>query len=331
MGHETEILLSIIVPVFNTANYLPGCIDSILTSIDEFSDVEIICVNDGSTDDSADILYSYRDRDNFSILEKSNTGVSDSRNMGLSCAKGRYVWFVDSDDQISDNAVREIRSVLLKKKPEVLCIGYQVIDDNGEVSSIYHTTAGLLGTAFVTISSQRLLKAHDIKFTSGLKYGEDLLYTWNVLKYSDPNCVEYLDKPFYLYIRRQGSATMIDTIDSYDDHVQSLFVVIDVFQTDRNNEQFPERIKSIADLRWKQTAFNILSISPGSSKNPQYILRRLKEANAYPISGGTEFLDQYYSGRLRTIKKIQFFICNRPYLYRLYFICRKASINRKRI
>ena len=91
--------LSVVVPVYNVENYLSKCLDSILKQTLE--DIEIICVNDGSTDGSANILQDYKKKDpRIIVLEQENQGLGAARNTGIRTARGEYIGFVDSDDFI---------------------------------------------------------------------------------------------------------------------------------------------------------------------------------------------------------------------------------------
>ena len=91
--------ISVIIPVYNVEKYLRECLDSLLNQT--FKDIEIICVNDGSTDGSLNILNEYASKDSrFIIINQNNQGLSAARNNGLNVAKGDYVAFLDSDDYI---------------------------------------------------------------------------------------------------------------------------------------------------------------------------------------------------------------------------------------
>ena len=91
--------ISVIVPIYNVQKYLRKCLNSLVKQT--FKDIEIIAVNDGSTDDSEEILKEYVEKfDNFFYYNKENGGLSDARNFGLKHANGRYVAFVDSDDYV---------------------------------------------------------------------------------------------------------------------------------------------------------------------------------------------------------------------------------------
>ena len=104
---KTMKTLSIIIPVYNTGQYLRQCLDSVI--IDNSFNGEIVCVNDGSTDDSQEILMQYAEQyHNIVVLTQKNGGLSNARNSGLSAAKGEYVMFVDSDDMLAPGAVDAI-------------------------------------------------------------------------------------------------------------------------------------------------------------------------------------------------------------------------------
>lgn len=94
---EDEVMLSIVVPTYNGEDYLAECLDSILSQT--FSNYEVICVDDGSTDTTSDILADYKERDaRFKVFRQENLGVSAARNYGLAKARGKYVSFLDDDD-----------------------------------------------------------------------------------------------------------------------------------------------------------------------------------------------------------------------------------------
>lgn len=99
--------LSVIIPVYNVEQYLPECLNSILSQ--SFSDFEIICVNDGSTDNSLRVLKDFEQKDNrVIVIDKENEGSGVARNAALEIAKGEYVYFVDGDDWLEDNALEQM-------------------------------------------------------------------------------------------------------------------------------------------------------------------------------------------------------------------------------
>lgn len=120
--------LSVIIPVYNVEKYLRRCLDSILSSESNF---EIILVDDGSTDNSADICKEYANKNkNVFYYYKKNGGASDARNYGVSLAKGKFIWFVDSDDYITLNAVNEIIQITTNEEVDVIvCQSKKIYED----------------------------------------------------------------------------------------------------------------------------------------------------------------------------------------------------------
>lgn len=115
-------LVSIIVPVYNVENYLRACLDSLINQ--SLQDVEFICIDDGSSDESPNILDEYAASDDrFVVIHKENGGVSAARNLGLERARGRYVLFVDSDDRISLCACERLVSIAEKENAQIVVFG----------------------------------------------------------------------------------------------------------------------------------------------------------------------------------------------------------------
>ena len=108
----SNILLSIIIPVYNVELYLDQCLESILKQ--DLDDCEIIIVNDGSTDHSIEIIEKYKDRFSCStvVMSQSNSGLSVARNIGVQHCKGDYIYFVDSDDYLADEAIATIKEII---------------------------------------------------------------------------------------------------------------------------------------------------------------------------------------------------------------------------
>lgn len=183
--------ISVIIPVYNVEKYLPQCLDSITQQT--FKDIEIICINDGSLDNSPAILEEYSNKDSrIKIINQQNKGLSEARNTGINEAKGEYISFVDSDDYIEINTYEKIAKYL-DSKTELICFGTNIIGDNN----------------IPNLSSQ--IKYYKIKY-SGLKKLNDqiLLNTnadvWNKIfktsiikdnKLNFPKGVQYESVPFY--------------------------------------------------------------------------------------------------------------------------------------
>lgn len=121
------IKISIIVPVFNTAEYLPKCLDSLMNQ--KLQNIEVIIVNDGATDNSQDIINSYIDKYSLKIraFYKTNGGLSSARNFGLEHVQGEYIGFVDSDDWIEPKMYEEMLKVAKTNDSDIVCCGYKEV------------------------------------------------------------------------------------------------------------------------------------------------------------------------------------------------------------
>ena len=108
-----EPLISIIVPIYNSAEFLEECLNSLM--LQTYENLEFICVNDGSSDYSYDILREYREKDTrFVILNQEHYGISRARNSGFNLARGEFVSFIDSDDRISLSLYRKFSKLDIK-------------------------------------------------------------------------------------------------------------------------------------------------------------------------------------------------------------------------
>lgn len=125
--------LSIIVPVYNVADYLAKCLDSLLAQDLPKNEYEIIVVNDGSTDNSCEIAQNYANRyANVTLITQENQGLSGARNTGIKHAKGDYIQFVDSDDYLEENVLGGLMKQVVKDNLDVLRFKYQNVRINNE-------------------------------------------------------------------------------------------------------------------------------------------------------------------------------------------------------
>ena len=123
------IKVSVVVPVFNVRDFLSQCLDSLYSLVDD--NMEVILVNDGSTDDSLNICRRYADLySNTIIIDKENGGLSDARNVGTKVATGDYIYYLDSDDWLAPNAIKSLYEFAIENNCEIVQGGfYYAYDD----------------------------------------------------------------------------------------------------------------------------------------------------------------------------------------------------------
>jgi glycosyltransferase involved in cell wall biosynthesis len=208
--------VSVIVTVYNAGEYLSECLNSI--SGQDFQNMEIIIVDDGSSDISVKICDEFRRFDSRSkLIRKVNGGVSSARNVGLQVAKGEFILFVDSDDLLMSNAVSSLYKLGHSNKSDIV-VGDYVVRNLSGIDSLVPVKA--FGTQLEFLNSLILGENHSalwnklirkksiacFQFINGLDYMEDKLILVEMLV-KLKIVISYLDKPVYIYRQHQGSIT----------------------------------------------------------------------------------------------------------------------------
>lgn len=210
-------LVSIIVPIYNVSEYLEKCIMSLINQT--YKNIEIILVNDGSTDNSLDICKKYETEDKrIVVLNKINGGLSDARNYGIERAKGKYITCVDSDDYVTDDYVEFMYNNLKKDDADIsICKHIVLFDNNTQISTATHkkyilnpkdTLEMLLYDEDMDVSA--VAKLYKKELFEGIKYPkgqlfEDAATTYKLIDKASKITFESEGK--YFYIIRQDSIT----------------------------------------------------------------------------------------------------------------------------
>lgn len=206
---KQQFKVSIIIPVYNSGKYLRKCLDSVCCQT--LQDIEIICVNDCSSDNSLDILQEYAQFDNrIKIINfEQNKGVSAARNAGLEIAKGEYLGFVDSDDYIDLDFYEKLYHKAQDEKSDIAKAVKCEILDSGE-NKIVDINSGVKENKFnflsewvTAIYKNTLIQTNKIKFLVGIQCTEDIVFLVHcVLK---ANKVSVIDHVHYYYCRHSNS------------------------------------------------------------------------------------------------------------------------------
>lgn len=248
--------ISVIVPVYNVENYISKCLDSILAQT--HSDLEIICVNDGSTDGSGRVLDEYALCDSrVKVYHKENGGVSSARNLALLNATGEYIGFVDSDDYISSDMYSSLLSAIEEKNADIAECSIAYVSEEGDVkngvtrSYSFDNQRDLLKAFFLKdigiINCTKLFRADictDLKFDETYAIGEDSLFLYQCLK--NAKKIVGIDKVGYYYLQR-GDSVMHNVID---EKRLKLFEIVDSWleENKRDKELYAAVVKRDAVL-----------------------------------------------------------------------------------
>ena len=202
-------LISIIVPVYNVQDYVLKCLNSLVEQ--SYDSIEIIVVDDGSTDESGDICDDVAKKNKkIKVFHKNNGGLSSARNYGIKKAKGEYICFVDSDDYVKKDFVKKlVEAALENEEADIAVCGYNFEIPKAEVLTGKEATIRLLveQNNMEIIAWNKIYKRNifdGISYPEGMNY-EDNLTTYKLL--SKANKVVYIPESLYVYVERSGSIT----------------------------------------------------------------------------------------------------------------------------
>lgn len=219
--------VSVIIPVYNVENYLRKCLDSLVNQT--LKDIEIIVVNDGTTDNSQEIINEYVKKYPKKVVSiiQENGGQGTARNTGLLHAKGEYIGYVDSDDYVEENMYEELYKKAKEEDSDIVICGNNVVKENYDFLSKEEVDKEfLLGKMAVwnKIYKKNIIVDNKIQFRSKVWY-EDLDFTMKV--YFSSKKISYVDKPLYNYLLREGSTMNNNNIKRNLELIQAFDSLID--------------------------------------------------------------------------------------------------------
>lgn len=220
-----EVKISIVIPVYNTEKYLERCLNSVINQ--EIQELQIICVDDNSTDESRTILRRYASIDNRIEIfyNKRNRGSGYTKNLGLSKCKGKYILFLDSDDWIKQGALEELYSIAEKEQSDVVYFGMEHLNEesneilrekyfgnnakysnysDGKTFFMHMIEAGYFRTGSRNFVRRDILYKSNIGFSEAM-INDDLEFT--VLLFSNCKKVTYLREAKYVYFHRSYNSS----------------------------------------------------------------------------------------------------------------------------
>lgn len=281
-------LVSIIVPVYNSETYLPDCLDSLLAQ--QLLSFEIICIDDGSTDGSPRILMEYTTKyPEIQVIHQKNAGVSAARNRGLSMARGKYIYFCDSDDCLladilaqSVKALEEGGGELAFFEMKRISAEYRYQQDTAPACPItWGFEERILKNlyVFLLLISRELIVRNGVSFLEALSYSEDELFVMDLLRFAKPENVCYLHGTGYLHRKNPGSVMNASKWHRAPRH----YAAMKVFAKELRSRVASEGIvRKELVRRQHQAVSNALYDGFFMEKAPGQILSELAEEGLYP-------------------------------------------------
>lgn len=229
---SVELPLSVIIPVYNGAKTIVRCLDSLVTIPDATTALEIIVINDGSQDETLEVVTDYQALHpelTIRVITQTNQGQSAARNKGLEVARGAYVWFVDADDWVDSVAAAYLLSLIAVESYDMLCFGVRNCSEEGEVSSEWmdssvhdfdqlqctdgralFTQRNLSGSVCPFLWRRSMLEERQARFMEGLLH-EDALFYWHYTAFAERVLLVPI-VAYYYYQRADSTIHNPDTL-----------------------------------------------------------------------------------------------------------------------
>ena len=244
--------LSIVLPVYNVAKFIPDCLESLLCQDIPKEDYEIICVNDGSPDNSVEVIEGYIQKyQNIKLINQPNSGVCVARNTGFENAVGKYVWFVDPDDYIAPNCLGGILSALDENEADLITFDYFNVLEESEfnpqkqikIDTKKQEGYSSKGGGCQYVCRREYLIQNQIFYHKELAYGEDYLWAFQI-NYRKHVGLETKAEIYY-YRQRQGSAMHGKTREKQIRHMEDMHRLAFIYNNEYERCQKEELPKSV--------------------------------------------------------------------------------------
>lgn len=218
--------VSVVVPIYNVEKYIKKCMDSLVNQT--LQEIQIIFVNDGSTDESGNIAKEYASKylNKIIYLEKENGGLSDARNFGMRYAEGEYIAFLDSDDYVENTMYEEMYNKALQENSDYVECDFlweypdkTKKDKRNSYNNKKEMLTNVRVVAWNKLIKREILEKNNISFPKGLRY-EDIEFTYKLIPYL--NKVSYVDKEFVHYVQRNNSIANVQ-----NERTAEIFTIFD--------------------------------------------------------------------------------------------------------
>lgn len=315
--------ISVVVPVYNVENLISKCLDSILAQT--FKDFEIVAVDDGSNDGSADILNSYAEKNpqTVKVIHQTNAGLGGARNTGIEAARGEYIAFIDSDDYIAENMLEKMLTLAAEHKADIAVCGFRYITESGKTWDVlddvpYNERLDInVNKSLLTVSpaacnkiyKRSLFLNHNIRYPSKVWF-EDICTTTKLFSFADG--IVFTNECYYYYFQRTGSIIHNTNLDRNYEIIGAIENIVDYFKENDIYEKFSEEIECLGAqaIFWDAPA----RILKSTSKH-----RLLRVFYDYSFKNYPNFLSNKY---------FVDFVARKGITGKIYFFCLKHRMYR---
>lgn len=327
VNHSTQIIISVVIPVYNVSQYLSRCIDSVLKQ--DFNDYEVILVNDGSTDDSGVICDDYASNNNkIKVIHKENGGLSSARLAGYRAANGKFICFIDSDDYIKECYLKDLYECVTKNNAQMSICAYSYERDGKQIDNllpIQETCLTNIKDEFVLpivcdgYKSHKMLPnfmwlkmilreiiTEDLFVSEREVYQEDLVF--NLLISDRLKQIALINKPNYVYCHNGASLTEKYRANAWNMQI-NLYNTIRFYCENHELKVKDELTKRLINA----VVFTVRNAAKADFKTYLHEIKQIKNDRMY--TAASKYLSLRRSSSLYKIV----FMCLRLHLYFLLF------------
>lgn len=333
-------LISIIVPTYNNEKYIKDCLESLIKQT--YYNIEIIVINDGSTDNTYNILKQYEEKDNrIKIINRDNSGVSRTRNIGMDIAKGQFITFVDADDWVETNFIEELYKCAIENNSDIVrCNYYKVLNSKKSVMKIKDVEYKKYNIDNINIPISNFIVPQNgnenfvmllmIKNTKEKVYfRENIIYLEDMLYYFDLLCfrknIAFLDKELYNYRINNNSVT--NNSSKNIELIEQLFKVREmVFQ--KLDENLIINDKENLKRKFNGVCLNILCVRLGRYVRNGIKYTEYKKTINYLYSSTNQILKNYEMNNLNMIERVQIKLYSKKHIFLLYIYYKIKNIKK---
>lgn len=281
---KREELVSVIIPFYNCERYIRACLMSVVNQT--YQNIEILLINDGSTDASGEIVKSIAKEDHrIKIISQDNNGVSKARNLGINHSRGKYICFIDADDKITREYIE--RLVYFINEADIVICGFKkignteievILDKRGFITKeeLYFNTIcnnKITAACWNKIYKANIIKSNRIQFNEKIAVGEDMVFLLKYFGYCDR--FFYIDEALYIY-RKSEVSVMQSTYNSGKINTKVLTALDAVDEIINVTEDEGKEIKKYVSYRVVRTSIWVLLQMIIGNRNDNVIFRRIK-------------------------------------------------------
>ena len=291
MAYESLPIVSIIVPIYNADKYLKDCIESVLNQ--SFTKYELLLIDDGSEDNSLDICKYYAKIDcRIVVFKQENSGVSMARNAGIKLAKGKYITFLDSDDQLSNIYLERLLYYIKKTEADIVCAGHRITKRYNRYKNVAYPNKLYLEKEFVEkfyefnkkistapwskLYKRSIIEDNGVVFPKGVPYGEDAIFNIQYFMYCKK--IYICSDILYDYNYTNVNTAVKKTYMEFVKYMRDIYLMIEKLYKFKNAEDVFMRIKEKEQCYFFEMAAKHFMLSDLSKTN---IIQKLKEIKEY--------------------------------------------------